>query len=341
MTGGRIRTLVLKGGPDAEHDVSLMSAAEVAAALRRAEDLDVIELEVDRPSAEALAAHRPDVVFPVLHGPYGEGGPMQELLESMGVAYVGCRPRAAATAMDKVLTKALVSEIGVPTPPSRELPAGATIDPTVIDLAPPLVVKPANEGSSVGLSICQTAAEAHAAAAALAAKGKRVLVERYIKGREVTVGIIDGPSGTEVLPIIEIVPAVAFYDYEAKYHREDTRYLLDPTLPAGVADDLRRFTRAVWDRIGCRDLARADFLVETLPDGRATAWFLEINTMPGMTTHSLVPKAAAHRGVDMTALCAGLVRQAAARHRAGTGSGMGVSGGDSKGPRAFGSMVPS
>jgi D-alanine-D-alanine ligase len=310
---GRIRTLVLKGGPDAEHDVSMMSAAEVAAALRSAADLEVIELEVGTPTLAELAAHAPDVIFPVLHGPFGEGGPMQEMLESMRVAYVGCRPRAASIAMDKVLTKSLAAEMGVATPPSRELRSGCGSEG--IDLDPPIVIKPANEGSSVGLSICSTSAEAERAAERLFAMGKRVLAERYIRGREVTVGIIEGPTGTEVLPIIEIIPSVTFYDYEAKYHRDDTRYLLDPALPPGVAEELARATRAVWERLGCRDLARADFLVETLPNGRSVPWFLEINTMPGMTTHSLVPKAAAHRGISMTELCAGLVRRAWQRHR--------------------------
>jgi D-alanine-D-alanine ligase len=345
-TAPRIRTLVLKGGPDAEHDVSMMSAAEVAAALRAAPDLEVIELEVGTPTAAELASHRPDVVFPVLHGPFGEGGPMQEILESMRVAYVGCRPRAAATAMDKVLTKSLAAEMGVPTPSSRELRPGDRLDTDT--LTPPLVVKPANEGSSVGLSICQTFEQAHAAAERLFAMGKRVLVERYIRGREITVGIIDGPDGPIVLPIIEIVPAVEFYDYEAKYHREDTRYVLDPVLPAGVAEAACQYTRAVWDRLACRDLSRADFLVETTPEGRSIAWFLEINTMPGMTTHSLVPKAARHRGISMTELCAGLVRGALRRQAAGQASGTGLGGGpapnsalDSKGNRPAGSMVTS
>ncbi len=299
----RIRTLVVMGGPDAEHDVSLMSGEQVVAALREASDLEVIPLEVARPTAEELAAHRPDVVFPVLHGPFGEGGPMQELLEGMGVAYVGCRPKAAAIAMDKVATKALVSQVGVPTPRSRELRPGEPCD-----LLPPLVVKPADEGSSVGLAICREAADVERARAELGRRGKRTLIEEYIRGRELTVGIIERPAGCVVLPIIEIVPAVEFYDYEAKYHRDDTRYVLQPELPAGVADALRHLTRQVWDRLGCRDLARADFLL----DGRGP-WFLEINTMPGMTTHSLLPMAARHVGISMTELCAGFVRHAWAR----------------------------
>ncbi|MBL9149034.1 MAG: D-alanine--D-alanine ligase [Phycisphaerae bacterium] len=316
--GRRLRTLVLMGGPDAEREVSLQSGEQVANALDAASDLEVIRLVVDRPTREDLLAHAPDVVFPVLHGPFGEGGPMQEILESMRVAYVGCRPRAAATAMDKVLTKALASEVGVPTPSAREL----RVDDGVFepcDLEPPVVVKPANEGSSVGLSICRTREEFDRACRDLVAKGRRVLCERYIEGRELTVGIVDG----EPLPIIEIVPAVEFYDYEAKYTREDTRYVLDPELPAGIADALRRHTKAVWDRIGCRDLARADFLLDRRPT--PGVWFLEINTMPGMTTHSLVPKAARHRGQSMTELCAGLVRRAFARSEAGARSaGVGV-----------------
>lgn len=318
----RIRTLVLMGGPDAERAVSIMSGTQVAEALAAAEDLEVCPLTVTTPTAEELLEHRPDVVFPVLHGPFGEGGPLQEILEAIGaaggVAYVGCRPRAAAIAMDKVLTKALVSECGVPTPASRELRPGEPCD-----LEPPVVVKPANDGSSVGLSICRSADEIERARRDLVAKGRRVLCERYVEGRELTVGIVDG----EPLPIIEILPAVEFYDYDAKYIREDTRYVLDPELPPGVADAVRRHTRLAWERIGCRDLARADFMLDrnaTAP----TAWFLEINTMPGMTTHSLVPKAARHRGQSMTDLCAGLVRRAFARGgRASADRGAGSTGG--------------
>lgn len=297
----RIRTVVLMGGPDAERAVSLMSGEQVAAALAEDPGLEVIPMIVDTPTANELLAQRPDVVFPVLHGPFGEGGPMQEILEAAGVAYVGSRPKAAALAMDKVATKALVSGEGVPTPRSRELRRG-----DAIDLDPPLVIKPANEGSSIGLTICQTIAEAERSAQALFAMGKRVLAESFIKGREITVGIVDG----DVLPIIEIIPAVEYYDYQAKYDRDDTQYILDPVLPAGVTEAVRRFTRTAWDRIGCRDLARADFLVD-----ERGPWFLEINTMPGMTSHSLLPKAARHRGISMTQLCAGLVRRAFARQR--------------------------
>jgi D-alanine-D-alanine ligase len=303
----RPRVLVLMGGPDAECDVSIMSGTEVGKALHADPGFEVIVREVRRPTAEELLAERPDVIVPVLHGPYGEGGPLQELLERIGVPYVGCRPKAAALAMDKVVTKALVGAAGVPTPASRELRPGEPVD-----LEPPLVIKPANDGSSVGLTICQTAAEAERAAAELFAKGRRVLAERYIRGRELTVGVIDG----EPLPIIEIIPAVEFYDYQAKYHREDTRYLLDPPLPPGVAEAVRHGTLVAWERLGCRDLARADFLLD-----ERGPWFLEINTMPGMTTHSLVPMAARHRGWSMTDFLGRLVRKALARRPAGVVAG--------------------
>ncbi len=297
------------GGPDAERDVSLMSGEQVAAALRDAGDIETISMVVDRPTAEELVDHRPDVVFPVLHGPYGEGGPMQEMLETLartrGIGYVGCRPRAAALAMDKVLTKAIVSDAGVPTPRSRELRPDEPCD-----LEPPVVIKPANEGSSVGLTICRTRDEIDRAHRDLVAKGRRVLAETYIQGRELTVGIVNG----ETLPVIEIIPAVEFYDYQAKYHREDTRYVLDPVLPPGLTDAVCRHTRTVWERLGCRDIARADFMLDER-GAVPSVWFLEINTMPGMTTHSLVPMAARHRGLSMTDLCAGLVRTAFARQR--------------------------
>jgi D-alanine-D-alanine ligase len=317
--GRRLRALVVMGGPDAERAVSLESGGQVAKALRADPTIEVVERVVDRPTQEELAAlvdrERIDVVVPVLHGPFGEGGPLQELLEALvashGIGYVGSAPRAAAIAMDKPATKRAAIAAGVRTPrscdvsPESDAAMLAAFDDARLGL--PVVVKPANEGSSVGLSICSTRADVGRACSTLAAMGKRILVEEYIKGREITVGIVHG----EPLPIIEIVPAVAFYDYEAKYHRDDTRYLLDPSLPAGIADEVRRATKAVWNALGCRDLARADYLV----DDRG-AWFLEINTMPGMTTHSLVPKAAAHTGVSMPKLCGDLVRAAAARRPA-------------------------
>ena len=297
-----VRVLVLKGGPDAEREVSLLSGTMVAAALRRG-GFQVHEATIDRPGSEELRALPGDVVFPALHGAWGEGGPLQEILEEHGRPYVGARPRAARLAMDKPATKALVAAIGIPTPRSQELVPG-----TPCSVACPLVIKPADDGSSVDLRICRTPHEVATARAELESRRARLLAEEYVAGRELTVGIIDG----ECLPIIEIRPRGGTYDYEAKYTRDDTEYLLDPELPPGIADAVRAFSRAAWHAVGCRDVARADFML----DGRGP-WFLEINTMPGFTDHSLVPKAAQHAGMDMEALTGRLVHRALQRRAQG------------------------
>ncbi|MCP3902319.1 MAG: D-alanine--D-alanine ligase [Planctomycetes bacterium] len=301
--------LVLMGGPDAERDVSLKSGAEVAGALRATPEMNVVERVIDAPSAEELGEIvrevRADAVFPVLHGRWGEGGALQERLETLGVPYVGSGPAASATAMDKMRTKALLADEGVRTPEAAVIDAG-----DACPLEPPLVLKPNDDGSSVDLRICRSREEVEAARRVLHVGRGRLLAERYVSGRELTVGVVAG----ETLPVIEIVPAVEFYDYEAKYTRADTRYVLEPDLPAGVADQIRRDTMRAWERLGCRDVARADYMLDD--DG---AWFLEINTMPGFTTHSLVPMAARRAGRDLPALCRNLATAALGRK---SGSGL-------------------
>lgn len=300
------RVAVLMGGPDAEREVSLMSGAQIVAALEASGSFDVVPLTILRTDADAILAERPDVVFPIVHGPWGEGGPLQEILESIerthGIGFVGPRAKPASIAMNKIATKHVASSVGVRTPRARQLSRGEPLD-----IAAPVVLKPSNDGSSVDLRICRTDADAARARAELEVRREFLMAEEYIQGREMTVGIVNG----EVLPIIEIVPnasAVEFYDYEAKYTRDDTRYVLDPSLPAAVAEEMRTATKRVFDALGLRDVARADFMV----DARG-AWFLEINTAPGMTTHSLIPMASRHRGVDMPELCASLARAAMAR----------------------------
>lgn len=294
------RVLLLKGGPDAEREVSLKSGTMVAASLRRA-GLEVNEITVDRPGLDEIRAMHGDVVFPVLHGSWGEGGPLQELLEADGRPYVGCDPKAARIAMDKVESKRIVGELGVPTPRAQELQPGVEFT-----LDCPVVIKPADDGSSVDLRICHTAQEVMRARLELELRRGRLLAEEFISGRELTVGLIDG----ECLPIIEIRPCEGTYDYEAKYNRDDTQYVLDPELPGGVVEAVRAFSRAAWHAVGCRDVARVDFMLD-----HRGPWFLEINTMPGFTDHSLVPKAARHAGKSMEDLVSGLVARALSRAR--------------------------
>lgn len=300
--GDRPPIAVLMGGPDAEREVSLMSGREVAAALRDSGRFDVHELIIDAPSAAELRALLPDRcagIFPVLHGRWGEGGPLQTILEELRVPYVGCRPKPAALAMDKLATKMLIGAEHVPTPRSRELMPG---DPC--DLEPPIVLKPVDEGSSVGLRICRTHAEIESARAELHRIRPRLMAEEFIQGREITAGIVLDRA----LPLIEIKPAVEFYDYQAKYFRDDTRYELNPSLPPGVAEKCQAYALAAFRLLGCRDVARADFMVD-----HRGPWFLEINTMPGFTTHSLVPKAARADGMEMADLCANLMNTAIRR----------------------------
>ncbi len=300
MNEPRREVLVLGGGPDAEREVSLASAAAVAGALRTA-GYTVHERTIGRVTLDELRALPGDVIAPILHGPFGEGGPLQELLERDGRPYVGAPPRAARLAMDKVASKLIGATLGASVTPS------AVFDPDdgVCPLELPVVVKPVKEGSTIGLFVCRTRDEWDAAHAATAARARPAMVEPFIRGREITVAIVAG----EALPIIEIAPADGLYDYDAKYQRNDTRYTPRPELPPGVAERASRDALALAEAIGCACLSRADFLLT--PDG--TPWLLEINTMPGFTDHSLVPMAARATGVEMPALCARLVEDAAAR----------------------------
>jgi D-alanine-D-alanine ligase len=297
--------LVLGGGPDAEHDVSVESAKAVADALRGAGFPVEHRVIPGAISLLELRAMPGEVVWAVLHGPWGEGGPMQDLCETDGRPYVGCGARAARTAMDKLATKLLSAQIGVRTAPACAM-NGRDAEPP---LALPVVVKPVHEGSTIGLYVCRTAAQWREAHARSVASGRVCMVEPFVKGRELTVGVVAG----EALPIIEIIPAEGLYDYEAKYKRDDTQYIVGPTLPAGVGERVRRDTVRLAEAIGCGALCRADFIL----DAAGEAWMLEVNTMPGFTSHSLVPKAARKTGIEMPALCERLVRHAQRAHADG------------------------
>lgn len=293
----KLRILVLGGGPDREREVSLKSAAAVAAALRKAGH-DVAQSDIMPDNLAALDTPC-DVVFPVMHGRWGEGGPLQRILELRGLKFVGADHRAAGTAMDKVASKQVAERQGVPTPIYQQL--GAT---TGLILDPPMVLKPLAEGSSVGVTVCHTLDQVHAAREAGHQHYAYLLAERFIKGREVTVGII----GDRVLPPIEIRPAAPFYDFQAKYDRDDTRYVFDIDMPAANIERMKADAMKLHKAIGCRHLSRVDFIV----DDAGRHWFLEINSLPGFTDHSLVPMAARKVGMEMDQLCDHLVRLALA-----------------------------
>lgn len=301
------RVLVLGGGPDAEHEVSLNSSAAVAEALNQSGRYAAHREVIGALTLEQLRTLPGDVVFPVLHGPWGEGGPMQRLLEADGRPFVGCGSYAARATIDKLQTKQVCLALGIATGPAAVLHPLDDVPP----IALPLVLKPVHEGSSVGLAICTTMEQWHAAlpiARATLASGQSAafMVEPLTKGRELTVGIVAG----EALPIVEISPADGVYDYAAKYTRDDTRYVVDPPLPEGVAHAMRRDALRLAQALGCAMLARVDFMLGE--DGAPQ--LLEANTMPGFTSHSLLPMSAARAGLAMPALCAALVDDALARH---------------------------
>ncbi len=308
------RVTVLMGGPDAERPVSLDSGGRVAEALRETVGLDVSELVIDRPSVRSLRtsldATGTDIVFPVLHGPWGEGGVLQRMLEEIDIPFVGSGSAAAEAAMDKMRTKSIARAAGVPTPPACLVGEDGSID-----LDPPFVIKPTDEGSSVGVRLVRDPAEAGDVIAELRSKHATLMAERYVAGRELTVSVLDG----EALPPVEIEPAEGFYDYEAKYLRNDTRYTVSPPLPPGVESRMASHAVEIFDALGCRDLARVDWLIEDGGDDSTGVepgiWMLEVNTIPGMTAHSLAPMAAAARGIHLPSLCRRMVDAAAARAR--------------------------
>jgi D-alanine-D-alanine ligase len=290
------RVTVLRGGPSAEREVSLASGAAVAAACRRL-GCAVTEADIapDNLSALEIAA---DVVFPVLHGEFGEDGQLQAILESRGLPYVGCDSTASRLAIDKDASKQMWRSVGLPTAPwvcvDRETEIAAVNYP-----GPPAVLKPLCEGSSIGTVLCHTLSELHGEARAAVSKYGRVLVEKQLMGPELTVGILEDRS----LPVIEIKPAPGFYDYEAKYRRDDTQYLFEPGIDAETYSLVQETALKAFQALGCRDYGRVDFIVDR-HDG---VQLLEINTIPGFTDHSLLPKAAAKVGIGFDELVAQLL----------------------------------
>lgn len=295
--------LVLGGGPDRERPVSLRSAAGVADALREA-GYRVNAQTIDKPTPDELKAMEGDVIFPVLHGPWGEGGALQVLLEQVGRPFVGSGADAAAIAMDKLATAKLAS--GAPSVRiSPKMPVDVSQDEPPDEL--PLVIKPVREGSSFGVHICIDDASWRRAIEAVRQDAaddpsRRYFAEPYVKGRELTVSVLDGRA----LPVIEIAPASGVYDYDAKYERSDTRYLVDPDLPGDLTRTVQNHALLTADAIGVRHLCRVDFIM----DERSVPWLLEVNTMPGFTPTSLFPMAAKAAGLSMPALCRKLVELA-------------------------------
>ncbi|MAA75391.1 MAG: D-alanine--D-alanine ligase [Salinisphaeraceae bacterium] len=287
------KVAVLMGGWSPEREVSLQSGAAVLEALRRG-GVDATGIDLNREKLLSLRAEGYDRAFIALHGEGGEDGLVQAVLEAQQLPYTGSRVLASALAMDKARCKSLWASMGVPTPPHRVIHEQTDFDALVGDLGLPLFVKPAQEGSSLGLSRVNTVNELPAAWRKAAELDDVVLAERYIDGPEYTAAILDG----RVLPLLRIEPAGDFYDYHAKYVSDDTRYVCPCGLPEDQEQNLARLCARAFEAIGGRGWGRVDFML----DASGQPWFLEVNTVPGMTSHSLVPMCAQADGIDFDTL---------------------------------------
>lgn len=289
------RVAVVMGGSSAEREVSLDSGRNVLAALK-ARGVDAHAIDGIPALLDALRAGHFARVFNILHGQHGGGedGVLQGALESLHVPYTGSGVLGSALSMDKTRSKRVWQSLGLPTPKFVALPRGADVHAAAKEIGFPLIVKPACEGSSVGVTRVFEEKDLDAAVALAEKYPGDLLMETLIEGAELTVGIL----GSQVLPSIHIVPKGEFYDYNAKYIAEDTRYIC-PGLEGEAESALRALSLEAFDALGCHGWGRVD----VMRDRQGRNWLLEVNTAPGMTSHSLVPKAAAQAGIDYQMLC--------------------------------------
>lgn len=292
---------VLLGGRSAEREVSLNSGHAVLAALQR-QGVDAHAFDPAEQDLAALAAQGFDRVMISLHGRFGEDGTVQGALDLMEIPYTGSGVMASALAMDKWRTKLLWQAAGVPTPDYALLDEHTDFDAVVARLGLPIFVKPAREGSSIGMTKVTQAGELRAAWEKAAQFDALVLAEQFIEGGEYTCAIL----GDKALPMIRLLPKKAFYDFEAKYLRDDTEY----RVPCGLATEqeqaIQRLAKKAFDVLGCRGWARLDVML----DAAGNPYFLEANTSPGMTDHSLVPMAARAAGMTFDELVLAILEQA-------------------------------
>ena len=292
MGSGRVG--ILAGGPSSEREISLKSGDAVYAALKRAgEDVLLIDMLDHRSVQEIMQKAKIEKVFLVLHGGFGEDGTIQKILEDMKIPYTGSGPEASRLALDKLASRELFIKSGIDVPECEVVNKG--VGPALDDIETPLVVKPRNEGSSVGLSMVFDKAKLLEAVERAFSFGETVLVERFIKGRELTVGILDeGP-----LPVVEIRPEGGCYDYYSKYESSKTEYLVPAPIDQAYFRMAQEIGISAHRSLGCRSFSRVDMILGD--DGKI--YVLEVNTLPGFMERSLLPKAARARGIGFTELC--------------------------------------
>jgi D-alanine-D-alanine ligase len=300
----QLKIAVLMGGPSAEREVSLRSGTAVANALRLT-GAKVVPIDIQ--DATFAMPRDVDVAFLALHGTFGEDGTVQQMLENGGIAYTGSGPEASTRAFDKIAAKRAFLTAGIRTPDHEVVDRGDPDLRRLTRLGFPLVVKPARQGSSVGISIVQREADLDEACRIGWQYDDHLLAEQFIPGRELTVGIVDGHP----LPVIEIRPKQGFFTYEAKYTKGRTDYLVPAPLNKKIEFEAKALALRAHDCLGCRDFSRVDLILSE----NGELFVLEVNTIPGFTETSLVPKAAHAAGIEFSDLCVRLVQMALARRR--------------------------
>jgi D-alanine-D-alanine ligase len=299
---------VLFGGRSAEREISLISGSGVLQALQ-SKGIDAHAFDPAERSLAELAAEKFDRVFIALHGRYGEDGTLQGALELLGIPYTGSGVMASSVGMDKITTKIVWLAAGVPTPKYITIAAGADVDADAIvaELGLPLIVKPPLEGSTIGITKVLDAAGLQAAVDLARQYDKVVLVEQFIQGREFSVPVLGTGPTARALPIVEIVAPEGNYDYQNKYFTDDTQYHCPAPLDAATTAAIQAHVVNAYRALGCEGWSRIDVL---LRESDNQPFLLEVNTSPGMTTHSLVPMAARAEGTSYEDLCVDILRSA-------------------------------
>ncbi|MHB0774335.1 D-alanine--D-alanine ligase [Halomonas sp. WWR20] len=287
------RVVVLFGGDSAEREVSLVSGSAILKSLLRS-GVDARSFDLAAGGLTGLEALEPDRVFIALHGRGGEDGTLQGALELLHIPYTGSGVLASALGMDKQRTKRMWQAHGLPTPESLTLSETTEWSRVVETLGLPMVVKPVHEGSTLGISIVDSQDALESAYREAARFDAAVMAERFISGPEYTVSLL----GDSILPAIRVEVPSGFYDYQAKYHSDETRYLLPCGLSEREETQLGQLSRDAFEAVGGAGWGRVD----VMRDAQGSFWLLEVNTVPGMTDHSLVPQAAAHAGIDFDEL---------------------------------------
>jgi D-alanine-D-alanine ligase len=297
---------VLMGGRSAEREISILSGTGVLQALR-SRGIDAHAFDPAERSLAELAAEKFDRVFIALHGRYGEDGSLQGALEQLGIPYTGSGVMASSVGMDKITTKIIWLSKNIPTPRYATVAPGDDLDAVVAELGLPLIVKPPLEGSTIGITKVEAAEEFEAAVALAAGFDETVLAEEFVTGREFTVAVLGTGKHARALPIVEIVAPQGNYDYQNKYFTDDTQYHCPAQLDAALSAEIQQHAVDAYRALGCEGWGRVDVLVR---ESDMRPFLLEVNTSPGMTSHSLVPMAARAVGIGYEDLCIEILRSA-------------------------------